>query len=163
MITAPRAPIHGDVSLHSRKSLPLQVFAVFKIELRRRPGRFDFGDLGREPNAIKVAFDGGRICHCSDDPHSTTTLRTGLHVQLERPRQQRCPEYPIFARSPCLAKLFFPRFSWNYLVSVLCVRREDTVVSNEIHTRRGHQCRQLFYQLHRREDEVCRSVTPWRL
>ena len=78
-------------------------------------------------------------------------------VYLENARQQASPLHPVTVL-PSLAGLATATVLTDFgqgtgtrhdLCTISCRRRQHPVISDQVESRRGHQSRQLFYQLHR--------------
>lgn len=120
--------------------VPIEV----EVGLRWRPGGFQDWGITRKPHSVQVGLDGGGIGDRRDDAHAAPAVATCFEVEFECAGQQGSPKDPILALAAGLLKLVLVGFSWDDLVAILGVWREDAVITNQVCSRRRDQRGELL-------------------
>ena len=127
----------------------------------------------RQPEVSEDPCDNGGVVDRGDQLHPPGAARAAQDVQVECPAHQRRPRpvaglrgAPAFGFTPLHGPVRTRRWVTlgatvgNDLRPPARVRREDTVVEDQVDRRPRRQRRQLLEELHRLEEQVRRAVAP---
>jgi len=79
--------------------------------------------------------------------HPAAAVGADLHVEVEGASKQGRPEKPVRASPARLAELFLFRLSGDHGGSPAGVRRDDAVISDEVHSGRRYESTELLAKL----------------
>ena len=134
-----------------------------ELERRRRGPRRGHP---RQPYALQIGPDRGRIGQGGDDPQAPATGCACAEVGAKHPGQQSRPPQSMgagrSARIDVRRRRLLNRFGGHDAAAVAGPGGQDPVVAQEMKPGRGDQSRQLLQQFHRREQEMASPIRPRR-